>query len=123
MGKTSLMSRILHRAEQEGSRTFSLSFQLANKRIFANSNTFLQWFCGCISQEFGLLDRLVNHWQLADIIGGNQCCKAYFEQCLLSEILTPLTLGLDEVDRVFEFPEIAIINLSVIFIARLIISR
>ncbi|WP_449416946.1 AAA-like domain-containing protein [Phormidium nigroviride] len=107
MGKTSLMSRILYQAEQEGSRTFSLSFQLANKRIFANSNTFLQWFCGCISQEFGLLDRLVKHWQLADIIGGNQCCKAYFEQCLLSETSTPLTLGLDEVDRVFEFPEIA----------------
>ena len=107
MGKTSLMSRILHQAEQEGSRTFSLSFQLANKRIFAHSNTFLQWFCGCISQEFGLLDRLVKHWQLADIIGSNQCCKAYFEQYLLSETSTPLTLGLDEVDRVFEFPEIA----------------
>ncbi|OCR02110.1 molecular chaperone Tir [Oscillatoriales cyanobacterium USR001] len=107
MGKTSLMSRILHHAEQEGSRTVALSFQLANKRIFANSDTFLQWFCACIGQELGMLDQLVKCWQLADIIGSNQCCKAYFEQYLLSETSASLTLGLDEVDRVFESPEIA----------------
>ena len=107
MGKTSLMSRILHHAEQEGSRTVALSFQLANKRIFANSDTFLQWFCACIGQELGMLDQLVKCWQLADIIGSNQCCKAYFEQYLLSETSAPLTLGLDEVDRVFDLPEIA----------------
>ncbi len=34
------------------------------------------------------------------------CCKAYFEEYLLPEIDKPLTLGLDEVDRVFEYPEI-----------------
>ncbi|HLO50124.1 MAG TPA: AAA-like domain-containing protein [Kamptonema sp.] len=107
MGKTSLMSRILHQAEQQGSRTLALSFQLANKRIFSNSDTFLQWFCASIGQELGLLDQLVKCWQLAEIIGSNLCCKAYFEQYLLPEISAPLTLGLDEVDRVFEFPEIA----------------
>jgi DNA-binding Xre family transcriptional regulator len=107
MGKTSLMSRILHHAEQQGSRTVALSFQLANKRIFANSDTFLQWFCACIGQELGMIDQLVKCWQLADIIGSNQCCKAYFERYLLSETSASLTLGLDEVDRVFESPEIA----------------
>jgi hypothetical protein len=101
------MSRILHHAEQEGSRTVALSFQLANKRIFTNSDTFLQWFCACIGQELGMLDQLVKCWQLADIIGSNQCCKAYFEQYLLSETSASLTLGLDEVDRVFDSPEIA----------------
>ena len=50
MGKTSLMARILHRAEQQGSRTVALSFQLANRKIFANSDTFLQWFCASIGQ-------------------------------------------------------------------------
>ncbi|HEY9837642.1 MAG TPA: AAA-like domain-containing protein, partial [Vampirovibrionales bacterium] len=39
--------------------------------------------------------------------GSNQSCKAYFEQYLLPELNSPLTLGLDEVDRLFEFPEIA----------------
>jgi transcriptional regulator with XRE-family HTH domain len=107
MGKTSLMARILHHAEQQGSRTVALSFQLANRKIFANSDTFLQWFCASIGQELGMLDQLPKCWQLADLIGSNQCCKAYFEQYLLSESSTPLTLGLDESDRLFESPEIA----------------
>ena len=107
MGKTSLMARILHHAEQQGSRTVALSFQLANRKIFANSDTFLQWFCASIGQELGMLEQLPKCWQLADLIGSNQCCKAYFEQYLLSESSKPLTLGLDESDRLFESPEIA----------------
>ena len=107
MGKTSLMARILHHAEVQGSRTVALSFQLANRKIFANSDTFLQWFCASIGQELGMLDQLPKCWQLADLIGSNQCCKAYFEQYLLSESSRPLTLGLDESDRLFESPEIA----------------
>jgi len=107
MGKTSLMARILHHAEQQGSRTVALSFQLANRRIFANSDTFLQWFCASVGQELGMLEHLPKCWELADLIGSNQCCKAYFEQYLLSESSPPLTLGLDESDRLFESPEIA----------------
>ena len=107
MGKTSLMARILHHAEQQGSRTVALSFQLANRKIFANSDTFLQWFCASLGQELGMLEQLPKCWQLADLIGSNQCCKAYFEQYLLSESSKPLTLGLDESDRLFESPEIA----------------
>jgi hypothetical protein len=107
MGKTSLMARILHHAEQQGSRTVALSFQLANRRIFANSDTFLQWFCASVGQELGMLEQLPKCWELADLIGSNQCCKAYFEQYLLSESSPPLTLGLDECDRLFESPEIA----------------
>ncbi len=107
MGKTSLMARILHHAEQQGSRTVALTFQLANRRIFASSDTFLQWFCASIGQELGMLEQLPKSWELADLIGSNQCCKAYFEQYLLSESSPPLTLGLDECDRLFESPEIA----------------
>jgi hypothetical protein len=54
-----------------------------------------------------MLEQLPKCWQLADLIGSNQCCKAYFEQYLLSESSRPLTLGLDESDRLFESPEIA----------------
>ncbi|MEK0179034.1 AAA-like domain-containing protein [Microcoleus anatoxicus] len=107
MGKTSLMARILHHAEQQGCRTVALSFQLANRRVFASSDTFLQWFCASIGQELGMLEQLPKCWELADLIGSNQCCKAYFEQYLLSESSPPLTLGLDECDRLFESPEIA----------------
>ena len=109
MGKTSLMARILAYSEKQGHLTVPLTFQLANQRIFRNSDTFLQWFCASVSFELGLLDseELAKYAQLAEIIGSNQSCKAYFEQYLLPNISQPLTLGLDEVDRVFESPEIA----------------
>lgn len=109
MGKTSLMAKILHHAKQQGSQTVTLSFQLANQRVLRNSDTFLQWFCANVSLELGLLDseQLAKYWQLAQMIGSNQSCKAYFEQYLLPKLSTPLTLGLDEVDRVFESLEIA----------------
>ncbi|MFB2938120.1 AAA-like domain-containing protein [Aerosakkonemataceae cyanobacterium BLCC-F154] len=107
MGKTSLMARILHHAEQQNSTTLALTFQLANKRVFTNSDTFLQWFCASVAQELGILEQLTKCWELAEIIGSNQCCKAFFEQYVLPEIPNYLTLGLDEVDRVFESPEIA----------------
>ncbi|MEQ8385036.1 MAG: AAA-like domain-containing protein [Coleofasciculus sp. A1-SPW-01] len=109
MGKTSLMARILRHAEQQGSQTVALSLQLANQRILANSNTFLEWFCASVSLALGRLDpeQLAKYAQLADMIGSNQSCKAYFEQYLLPHISTSLTLGLDEVDRLFASPEIA----------------
>ncbi len=109
MGKTSLMARIIHYAESQGLKTVALSFQLANQRVFTNSDAFLQWFCANVSLELGLLDRsqLAKYADLAEIIGSNQSCKAYFEEYLLPEISQPLTLGLDEVDRLFESPEIA----------------
>ncbi|HEY9849050.1 MAG TPA: AAA-like domain-containing protein [Leptolyngbyaceae cyanobacterium] len=107
MGKTSLMARILHHAEQQGSKAIALSLQLANKRVFASSDKFLQWFCASVGQELGMLEQVTNCWELAEMIGSNQCCKAFFERYLLPGIPTTLTLGLDEVDRVFESPEIA----------------
>ncbi len=107
MGKTSLMARILHHAEQQGSKAIALSLQLANKRVFASSDKFLQWFCASVGQELGMLEQVTTCWELAEMIGSNQCCKAFFERYLLPAIPTNLTLGLDEVDRVFESPEIA----------------
>ncbi|HEY9613483.1 AAA-like domain-containing protein [Allocoleopsis sp.] len=109
MGKTSLMARILHYAEECGSRTVTLSLHLANQKVFSSSDTFLQWFCASVSLELGLLDseQLAKHWQLAPILGSNQCCKGYFERYLLPKLGVPLTLGLDKVDRIFPYREIA----------------
>ena len=58
-----------------------------------------------VAEELGLSDRLSTYWK--EVLGANVNCKAYFEKYLLPEINTPLVLGLDEVDRVFQHPEIA----------------
>ncbi|HBB33676.1 MAG TPA: serine/threonine protein kinase [Cyanobacteria bacterium UBA9273] len=105
MGKTSLMSRILHHASQQGYHTACVNFQLADAEFLTNLDRFLQWFCASISEELDLETKLDNYWQ--GVLGSKNKCTKYFQRYLLSEIPSPLTLGLDEVDQVFQHPEIA----------------
>lgn len=110
MGKTSLMARLLYRGHQEGYATVPLSFQLADAQVFTDLEKLLRWFCAGVGRRLGLENRLKDYWD--DIFGSKYNCTAYFEEYLLPNCTTqtgdrPLVLGLDEVDRVFEYPEIA----------------
>jgi predicted transcriptional regulator len=106
MGKTSLMARILDRAERQGDEPVYLSLQIAATKCFSDTDTFLKWFCASITRSLDLTPQLDEYWNLAEIIGGPLCCQDYFERYLLPAINKPITLGLDQVDRVFEYPEI-----------------
>jgi hypothetical protein len=105
MGKTSLMARILHQATTLNYRTVPLSFQLADSKVFTDLEQFLQWFCAVITWELQLPDQLAKYWN--QIFGSKISCKSYFERYLLTNVTEPLVLGLDEVDRVFQYPELA----------------
>ncbi|MBD2180912.1 AAA-like domain-containing protein [Planktothrix sp. FACHB-1355] len=105
MGKTSLMARILHRASQQGYRTVPLSFQLADSKIFTDLDLFLRWFCANVALQLDLPDRLTEYWN--SIFGSKVACKSYFERYLLTHDTSPLALGLDEVDVIFRYPELA----------------
>ncbi|MBD2001008.1 AAA-like domain-containing protein [Leptolyngbya sp. FACHB-541] len=105
MGKTSLLSRILQQAKELDYLTVPLSFQLADTAVFADLDKFLRWFCASIGRRLRLPNRLNDYWD--EIFGSKDNCTAYFEEYLLTEINSPLALGLDEVDCVFQHPEIA----------------
>jgi len=105
MGKTSLMSRILHHAGEHQCLTVPLSFQLADAAIFSDLDKFLRWFCASVGRRLRLPNKLTDYWD--DIFGSKDNCTAYFEEYLLPGISAPLVLGLDEVDMVFEHPNIA----------------
>ncbi len=104
MGKTSLMARILQRGATLGYRTVPLSFQLADSKVFTDLDQFLQWFCAVVTLELQLPTRLADYWN--GIFGSKVSCKSYFERYLLANITEPLVLGLDEVDKVFQYPEL-----------------
>ncbi|KST70389.1 hypothetical protein BC008_45180 [Mastigocoleus testarum BC008] len=73
---------------------------------FLNSlDKFLQWFCGSIAQELNLPNKLSEYWQ--GVLGSKNNCTNYFQRYLLSEMTNPLVLGLDEVDQIFQHPEVA----------------
>lgn len=105
MGKTSLMSRILYQAREQGYRTVPLSFQHADISVFSSLNQLLQWFCGKVARKLRLPHQIDHYW--TDTYGSKDNCTMYFEDCLLSEVDSPLVLGLDEVDRIFQYPKIA----------------
>ena len=50
-------------------------------------------------------NRLGDYWD-TDILGSNDNCTVYFEEYLLPEISKPLVIGLDDVDRIFSYPEV-----------------
>ncbi|HEY9651507.1 MAG TPA: AAA-like domain-containing protein [Coleofasciculaceae cyanobacterium] len=105
MGKTSLMARILQHARGQGFKSVTLSFQLADASVFTDLTRFLQWFCAIVTRKLGLPNQLPEYWD--DIFGSNYNCTEYFENYLLAEIHRPVVLALDEVDVVFNYPEIA----------------
>jgi DNA-binding Xre family transcriptional regulator len=106
MGKTSLMARILNESQNNGSYAVTLDFQLASQQIFTSADKFLRWFCASTAKAVNIENQLDNYWDLAGMLGSNMACKAYFEEYLLPTLDKTLTLGLDEVDRIFEYPDI-----------------
>ncbi|HAG80404.1 MAG TPA: serine/threonine protein kinase [Cyanobacteria bacterium UBA12227] len=105
MGKTSLMARILHQARMQEYRTVTLSLQLAEKSVFTSLSRFLQWFCASVGKSLGLPNQLAEYWD--DILGSNASTIDYFENYLLAELDSPLAIALDELDILFQYPDIA----------------
>ncbi|BAZ13526.1 hypothetical protein NIES4071_53650 [Calothrix sp. NIES-4071] len=103
MGKTSLMSRILHHAKQKGYRTAFLN--LWSKENLIDINTFLQGFCAIVSEELGLEEQIDKYWSKR--LSSQINCTNYFKKYLLKSIENPLVLGLDDIDQIFPYTEIA----------------
>jgi len=105
MGKSSLMMRILDHASKESYKTVSLNFQLVDGELLGNLDLFLRWFAASITDALNLPEKLEEHWQ--GVLGSKNKCTNYFQRYLLLSIDTPVALGLDEVDEVFNHPAIA----------------
>lgn len=105
LGKTSLLSRILNYAHRHNCQTPYLNFQLVDIELLDSLDKFLQWLCRSISDELSLPDRVNEFWD--DITASKSKCTKYFQRYLLTEVQTPVILGLDEVDEIFKHPTIA----------------
>jgi len=106
MGKTSLMTRIMAHAAQDNYRTVQLNLRLADKFMLTSLDNFSRGFCQMVSRELEIEDQVNEYWDL-ELLSSNYNCTAYFEEYLLPQIDCPLILGLDESDRLFNYPEIA----------------
>ena len=105
MGKTSLLMRIVDYASRQGYRTVNLNLQQIDETILSDLNRFLRWFCANISYQLQLESKLDDYWD--EDIGAKISCTLYFQDYILEQVKEPLVLALDEVNRIFEHPQVA----------------
>ncbi|MEO0537770.1 MAG: AAA-like domain-containing protein [Cyanobacteria bacterium P01_A01_bin.123] len=105
MGKTSLLRRIVHQAQIENMATVSINFCRADRLVFSSFERFLRWICANISRQLNLTCELDHYWDAE--LGCKVSCSSYFENCLLARLEQPLLIALDDVNVLFNYPEIA----------------
>jgi AAA-like domain len=105
MGKTSLMARILAYAEARGYQVVRLNLQQADRAVLGDLNKFLRWFCAYLTRQLKLEPCLDDYWD--EDLGSKVSCTTYLQEYVLTALQSPLVLALDEVNRIFEYAEIA----------------
>lgn len=105
MGKSSLLNRLIAHAKAKGYKIVNLDFQQADETVFSNLDKFLRWFSTNIARKLRLAPKLDDYWD--EETGSKVSCTFYFEDYLLEEVDSPILLTLNEVNIVFEHPEIA----------------
>ncbi|VEP16815.1 conserved hypothetical protein [Hyella patelloides LEGE 07179] len=105
MGKTSLLLRIIDYAEHLNYRTISLNLEQVDQAILSDLNQFLRWLCANVAHQLQLEPRLDDYWD--EDMGSKISCTLYFQDYILEQIDTSLVLALDEVNQIFEHPQVA----------------
>ncbi|MES1023627.1 AAA-like domain-containing protein [Gloeocapsa sp. BRSZ] len=103
MGKSSLLLRIHSYAKQLNNHTVHLDFQQADRVILSDLNKLLRWMCKTISLQLQIECCLEQHWD--NELGS----KVSFIVCLhhlLAQLHQPFVLSLNEVNRLFEYPDV-----------------
>ena len=105
MGKTSLMLRNIDYAESLGYQTVSLNLEQVESSILNNLNLFLRWLCANISRQLRRKPQLEEYWD--EDLGSTISSTLYLQDYILESLDTPIVLALDEVNQIFEHPQVA----------------
>jgi transcriptional regulator with XRE-family HTH domain len=105
MGKTSLLMRVLDSAKSLGYQAVSLNIEQVDAVILSDLDRFLRWLCANVARQLQLPPMLDEYWD--EDLGSKISCTAYFQDHLLAKISTPLVLAFDEMNRMFEHPQMA----------------
>jgi DNA-binding Xre family transcriptional regulator len=105
MGKTSVLMRVLDSAKGLGYQTVSLNIEQVDVAILSDLDRFLRWLCANVAHQLQLAPMLDEYWD--EDLGSKISCTNYFQDYLLAKIATPLVLAFDEMNHVFEHPQMA----------------
>ncbi|MEB3309043.1 MAG: AAA-like domain-containing protein [Snowella sp.] len=99
MGKSSLLIRILEKAQQANYFTVVIDLKVVDDIIFHDLDKFLRWFCVNVSRQLEIPHRIDDYWD--DLLGSKMNCTEYFQNYLLAAINQPLILAFNEFNRIF----------------------
>jgi hypothetical protein len=105
MGKTSMLLRVLDYAQQQGYYTVNLNCQQIDSTILADLHRFLRWLCVNLTHQLQLDSKLDEYWE--EDLGSKVSCSLYFDDYLLEQLDAPLVIAFDEVNQIFEYPQVA----------------
>ena len=106
MGKTSMMMRLLHQAERQGDRVVYLRLEQVIEQAWNDADRFLHWFCASVSLKTQHKFQQEEYASLTAMVGSTLGAQEYFESYLLPDLGAPLTIGLDSIDRMFDYPHL-----------------
>ena len=105
MGKSSLVMRILAQAQTKGYCTVRLNLLQAEDSVISSLGRLLRWFCANITLQLGIESLLNEYWD--EDLGFKVSCTTYLQGYILGQVDSPLVVALDEVNRLFNYPEVA----------------
>lgn len=106
MGKSSLLNQVTARANSLGYEIAYLDFRDVKETVLQSIDSLLQWLCVAICRQLNLHPDLNYYWDKD--VGSKMSCKIFFESYILAQAKYPLVLAINEVNRIFEHPQVAI---------------
>lgn len=104
MGKTLLLNKIVNYTKQKNYNTVRLDFLKLPKEKFKDLDIFMQCFCTYIQEHLpDNLPRITENWN--DVTGNTISATNYLE-AVMENLENPLLLALDNVDKLFDYPDI-----------------
>lgn len=104
-GKSSLLLRALNHAQRLGYATALIDLQHLDVEILSNSDRFLQWFSAALALKLGVDSNPQTVWNR--MVGSQLSATLYMREQILASINRPVLLAINDITRVFEYPQTA----------------
>ncbi len=104
-GKSSLLLRVLHTAQQQDQAIATIHLRQVDPEILRQPHRFLQWFCVAVSLQLGLEPQIQQFW--SDLVGDLLSATVYFQESIFPPLQTPLLLDIQELHCLFPYPSTA----------------
>jgi len=104
-GKSSLLLRMLHQAEQMGYATAVIDLQQVSADLLSDCDRVLQWFSATLALKLGVDADPAPGWN--QLVGSQLSATLFVREQILRSVNRPVLLAINDLGRLFEHPATA----------------